>query len=71
MTRLQAAILMTAKELIMYTNIQFLQEWCENHGFEYKIVNDTFYWRTNYQTAILKLPTKQIHWERWEYYDNI
>lgn len=55
----------------MYTNIQFLQEWCENHGFEYKIVNDTFYWRTNYQTAILKLPTHQICWERWEYYDTI
>lgn len=48
-----------------------LIKWCETHGFEYKIVNNLFCWRTNYQTAVLDMNNAKLFWEEWKYYDTI
>lgn len=45
--------------------------WCNAHNFINKIVNNHFYWQTNYQTGEIDLNTYNTYWHEWEYYNTI
>lgn len=52
------------------THFSSVALWCELHDFKWAIVNNRFYWQTNYQTAELDL-TGKMQWHNKEYFDEI
>ena len=44
--------------------------WCEAHNYKWAIVNNHFYWQTNYQTAEIE-PNGKLWWHDREYFDEI
>ena len=51
--------------------IEFTKDWCEAHGFPYKVVGNTIYWQTMIQTAESDEEHKTLVWHNREYFDTI
>ena len=51
-------------------NTKALIEWTKAHNFESIIINDTFFYRTNYQTIEIK-PEWKVIYHSWEYFDKL
>ena len=55
----------------------FKDRWLDAHGYEYKVVGNYLYWRTNYQTCKQELDKNNriifdsTEWLSWEDYDKI
>ena len=45
-------------------------EWCEAHNYPWKIVDNKFYWQTNYQCAEVD-EDGHIHWHHPNFFDGI
>ncbi len=51
-------------------NTKALIEWTKAHNFESIIINDSFFYRTNYQTIEINSDNK-VTYHDWEYFDKL
>ena len=47
-----------------------MKHWCNYKGYPWKIVNNCFYWQTNYQTGMIN-QNKETYWFDVDYFMKI
>ena len=58
-------------ENVIKKDMENIIKWVKNFGFEYKIIDNIIFWRTNYQTVKLDLTTNTMIYLNWKAFEEI